>query len=416
MQHNNIIIISNNKLTAEKLASKILLLRAVDSIGIMDYVEAPSKLKEQIPDLILLHCEKSDDIEIINKIKENKPINFSPIIFVPDSINQDTICKAFDYGISDYMTLDYDDAQILMKIMWGVQKKQLLNDLKKKNEILISLDVLDKDSKLYTKQHTEKAFKVEFENIVTSEKTSFFMAIAPDICCKNILSSTFLASILKKCLRTSDIIGFAPDNKFYIILNNTEEEGAEKVYNKINESFLDAYSISAAATKIMDSDFYTTERLVNKALGEALIQKSSLIFVDESINKKEISWIDKSELKERNFKMFKQTFIKKFDKIITPIFFQMQTILKDKLFETKVEQHVNEAESVFSLEKQSYKMTIKIKYPGYSKINIDITEDYPEGKLNERITLETYELTTSKLDEIMQKAVSKFQRSTLDID
>lgn len=416
MQDNNILIISNDKTKAELLASKILFLRAIDSVGIYNYNEATLKLKTQNPDLILLQCTKPEDIEIIKSITENKPSNFAPVILVIDKINQDVLCKAYDYGISDYFAIDCDDAQVLMKLMWGIQKKQLLNELQKKNNILISLEVLDNESKFYTKQHVEKAFKAEFASIIESSKDAIFMALSADISSKNILSQTFLASLLKKQLRKSDVISFAPDNKFYIIFNDTDEEGAKAIYKKINESFLDAYSISAAATKIKDADFTTTERLVNKALSEALIQKKNILIVDEGINKKDVSWVDKSDMKDQNFKMFKQTFMKKIDKVITPAFFQMQTVLQDKLFETKIEQYVNDTESVFSLEKNEYKMLIKIKYPGYSKINIDIIEDYLGEKYNDRITLETYELTAAKLDEIMLKAVSKFQQKILYID
>lgn len=416
MQDSNIIIISNDKIKAELLASKILFLRTLDSVGIYNFNEAIVKLKTHLPDLLILQSSKMEDIEIVKTITANKPLNFPPIIFVPEIINQDVLCKAYDYGISDYFTLDYDDAQILMKIMWGVQKKQLLNDLQKKNNILISLDVLDKESNFYTKQHSEKAFKAEFTSIVDSAKDAIFMSLTADISCKNILTQTFLASLLKKQLRKSDIIGFAPDNKFYIIFNDTDEEGVRTIFKKINESFLDAYTISAAAAKIKDSDFITTERLVNKALSEALIQKNSLIIIDENINKKDVSWIDKSDLKDKNFKMFKQTFMKKIDKTITPAFFQMQTVLKDKLFETTIEQYVNDTESVFSLQKSDYKMIIRIKYPGYSKINVDIIEDYPDDKNSERITLEPQELTPIMLDDIMLRATSKFQQKILSLD
>ncbi len=416
MQDNNIIIISDNNLVAEKFASKILLLRSIDSIGILSYQEALKNLDINNPDLIILHYEKNKDLEIISEILKDKPVNFAPLILLMETPDNDVICKAFDYGIEDFISEENGDAQILMKVIWAVKKKQLLNELNKKNNILVHLDVLDREMGFYTKQYTEKAFKLEFNEVIDKKINSIFMILSADICCKNILSTTFLASLIKKHIRVSDVAGFAPDNKFYVILNNTDDEGAKKIYTAINESFLDAYSISGAAIKIGESDFDVVERLLNKTLSEALIKKSSLLFVDENIGKKDISWADSSDFKEQNFKMFKETFMKKVNKIITPTFFQLQTVLEEKLFQAKIYQHVGEDESIFSIEKSDYKITIKVKYPGYSKISIDIIENYPDDKSTQRIILELYELTTAKLDEIMQNAISKFKEKTLNID
>lgn len=411
MQDNNVVIISNHKPIAEQLASKIVLLRSVDSIAIFDYENALKSLQEKIPDLILIYSPSNENTEIIQQIKFKQSLRNTPIIFVTDSINEEQLFNAFDIGISDFLTLNLNEGQILMKIMWGLQKSQLLKELENKSKILESLGVTDKESGFYKALFTEKAFKINFENIIKNKETAIFMALSADIHCKNILPQTFLASVLKKSLRKEDIIGFAPDNKFYIILSKTNKEGVLKTYEKIKNNLSDSYSISAAAIQIKDANFEATERLISKSLTNAVIKGSSLIFIDEKNENKALGWLDKSDLKETNFKMFQQIFMKKFNKIVTPIFFQMQTILQDKLFETNVEQYVNESESMFILEKTPFKSYIKIKYPGHTKINIDIVHASLKEKTSERVTFDINELTSNKLEEILQKLVTTFQNN-----
>lgn len=411
MQDNNVVIISNNKLVAEQLAAKIVLLRSIDAIAIFDYENALKSLQEKTPDLILIYSPSNESPDIIKQVKFKQSLKNVPIIFVTDSINQESLFNAFDDGISDFLTLNLNEAQILMKIMWGLQKSQLLKELENKSEILEALGIIDKESGFYKTLFTEKVFKINFENIIKNKQSAIFMALSSDINCKNVLPQSFLASVLKKTLRKGDIIGFGADNKFYIILNKTDKNGVSKAYEKIKNNLGETYSISAAAIQIKEHSFEAIERLVNKSLTNAIIKGSSLIFIDEKSENKAFGWLDKSDLKETNFKMFQQIFMKKFNKIVTPIFFQMQTVLQEKLFETKIEQYVNDSESMFSLEKPPFKSYIKIKYPGHTKINIDVVHSSLKEKTNERITFDINELTQSKLEEVLQKLVITFQEN-----
>ncbi len=113
MQDNNIIIISDINLVAEKFGSKILLLRSIDSIGILSYQEALKNLDINNPDLIILHYEKNKDLEIISEILNDKPVNFAPLILLMETPDNDVICKAFDYGIEDFISEENGDAQYL---------------------------------------------------------------------------------------------------------------------------------------------------------------------------------------------------------------------------------------------------------------------------------------------------------------
>lgn len=415
MQDNNVVIISNNKLVAEQLISKIVLLRSIDSIAVVDYKNALSLLQKQIPDLILIYTSDNENTDIIKKIKFNESLKNIPIIYIAEIFNQELLLTLFDEGISDFLTLNSNEAQFLIRIMWGLQKRELLKELENKTKILESTGIIDKEFGFYKNEFTERFFKNKIKNIIQNKEQAIFMVLSADISCKNTLPLSFLASVLKKSLRKEDIIGFAPNNRFYIILNKTDKDGVLKVYKKIKENLNETYSVSAAAIQIQNSNFESTERLLKKGLDEAMSKGSSLIFMGEKKDNKTLGLLDKSNLKETNFKMFKQIFLKKIDKIVTPIFFQTQTILQEKLFETKIEQYVNEYESLFLLERETFKSYIKIKYPGYSKINIDVTHTSSKKETKERITLELNELTQIKIEEILQKLIKTFQTNTKEL-
>ena len=66
--------------------------------------------------------------------------------------------------------------------------------------------------------------------------------------CKSKLPVTELGKIVKNVIRSNDIAGFAPDEKIYLILPNTDESGAKKLFERISER-LDGVTVSATAAE-----------------------------------------------------------------------------------------------------------------------------------------------------------------------
>ena len=115
---------------------------------------------------------------------------------------------------------------------------------------------------------------------------------------------------------------------------------------------------------------------------------------------------------QKNFKLFKQAFNKKLEKVITPVFFQMQKMYEEKLFKTKIDQYSNDTLSQFSLKTLDREGELKITYPGFSKINIDVIHKGLDSPENKRIRLDLTELDEERLTKILEDFILDFKKNT----
>lgn len=409
----NIAIISGDNDIADKIASQVVLLRNNDSITKYTTENWKLELQENTPQLIIVQLKDNQSISIIEEIRFIEKFKETPIIGLFYGIDQEILCAAYDAGISDYICESSTNAEILVKVMWGLKRQHFIERKNSDKQILAELGVIDRTSGFYTKQFYEQVLKIELSNIKTQSKQSVLMLVTPDIKCKNILTQQFLASILKKILRNDDIVAFVPDNKFMIIVKEAQLNDSEKIFEKITNNLANSYSISASAVNVTEkTTLYELEKAANKALSEAIVKGKTLIKVNEINSKQNYGWADTNNLKENNFKIFKQIFFKKFSKIATPVFFQMQTVLSNKLFETTIKQQVGETESFFSLENDSAKSLLKITYPGFAKINIVVTNSGKNGESQDRTCFEITELTQSKLEDLLNTMVKTYKENT----
>jgi len=120
-------------------------------------------------------------------------------------------------------------------------------------------------------------------------------------------------------------------------------------------------------------------------------------------------WLDKINSSQKNFKLFKQAFMKKFENVIIPVFFRMQKLYEEKLFETKIKQYSTPNLSSFVLQSKSKTSELKITYPGFAKINIDFVHGGFDSPENKRISLDLNELNEEVLAEIIETFVQEFK-------
>ena len=153
MGNGSILIISNDEGTGRKISEKIKLLRDCDTIQIVSYIEAISVLNSTQPSLIMVYCANTDTVGIIKEIRTIKALDKVPIIFVTDSFVEDLLLYAFDNGIDDFFFLTDTDSIILMRILLTLQKSILYKQIDINNEILISADIIDKQTGLYKNKH-----------------------------------------------------------------------------------------------------------------------------------------------------------------------------------------------------------------------------------------------------------------------
>lgn len=412
----NVILITNEANISNILRPKLVLLRGIDSISTSTYGDALKSIKSYIPDTILIYCadEKSECLALIKKIKTDEITKNSTIMLVVNEYDQDFVLSAYDEGISDYLTLKDDDAEILMRTIWSLKKNALVNTVQKQHSLLVQLNIMNEETNFYSAKFCDAVFTNEFKILEARGIKASIMAVSPNAEGKIKLDSNKLAKSIKKSTRNSDVLVHGTANKFYILLPKTNLKGAFCVWDKIKLAVGEDSLINAAVCEIEGKSFDEIKSDLLNSLVKAEANKQDIVVVGE--DEAEVSsggdWLDKMSTTQKNFKLFKQAFNKKLEKVITPVFFQMQKLWEEKLFKTKIEQYSNSTLSSFALKRLNRESELKITYPGFSKINIDVIHQGLDSPENKRISLDLSELDEAKLTEIIESFITEFKDSS----
>lgn len=408
---NKIILITNESKVADILQPQLVLLRGIDSIAITNYAEAVKDIKNCSPDAIILHCgvEKQDCLNLIREIKADASIKNIVLLLVVSEYDQDFVLSAYDEEITDFFVLEANEAEVLMRIIWCMRKNTLMNAVNKQHGLLEDLNVINKETDYYTEEFCEKVLENEIKLLHEKNVEGVLMAVSASEDAKTKLNPAHFAKAIKSSTRASDIIAHAAGNKFYILLPKTSNQGAFCVWDKIKKNTGEDYFILAGLSDVKNKNFEQAKTEVLNSLIEAENTKTDLVIAEDSEKKNSDNWLSKIGTNQKNFKLFKQAFNKKLDKVIAPVFFQMQKMWEEKLFETKIEQSTNSTLSQFSLKKNGKESAIKITYPGFSKINIDVVHQGLDSPENKRISLDLTEFDENKLIGIIEDFIKEFK-------
>ena len=127
---------------------------------------------------------------------------------------------------------------------------------------------------------------------------------------------------------------------------------------------------------------------------------------------------EKDELKEqfrknpdeyKNFKIFRQDFFKKLEKIVSPIFFRTQKIIEEKLFQTEITHEISEDGCFFILKNDSCNSTFRLTCPGYTRVNIDIAHFCEHEEYKDKISMNIDEVTPEKISALLDDFIKTFQ-------
>lgn len=410
----NIILVTDDKDVEDILKPKLVLLREIDNIQTAGYSDAISLVKKIVPEMVILYCskEKEASIEIIKQIRAGEKTRRTSILLVVKEYNQDFILSAYDEDVTDYITLTSDDAEILMRTIWCLKKNLVMTAIDKQHNLLEDLGIIDRTTGFYANEYCTKIFKNEIRNLKKVDSDGILMLVSASEESKTKLSPVLLANAIKKSTRTSDVVIHGSANRFYVLLLDTNLKGAFCVWEKIKQTIGTAYAINAGVSFVGEKTFEELKTELLNALIEAASTKQDLVIVSEPEKNSSSDWLEKINSTQKNFKLFKQAFNKKLEKVITPVFFQVQKLYEEKLFKTQIEQYSNSTLSSFVLKKLNNISELKITYPGFSKINIDIIHQGLDSPENRRINLDLTELDETRLTQIIEDFIKEFKTFT----
>lgn len=412
IENNNILLISEDENTTELILNKLVLLRDNDKITKCNCKETKKALQNSLYCVVLLYADIKEQeliFKTIKTIKETKPD--SEIILIPNDINTELILKAYDAGIYDYVPIDAESFDFVIKTI-NCYKLRTLKNIEQRNEkFLYQQGVIDEKTNLYKCNYLKDIF-IDIADDLRIQNGIFSILTLNDKN-KTKISTNRLAGIIKTTVRGDDIIATARGGKFYLILPNIDLEGTKKLIQKIQDKMGEEFKIHAGMSKIGIQSFETLDKITQDSLKSAIQNDEMTVSLSE-VTGMQNGWLeDEDQPRHKDFKLFKVAFTNKMKNVIEPIFFRFQKECETKLTNTQVSQYANNIESVFSLKNETLHSELVIRFNGYAKFKIEINHSGLDSAENTKLEIPLSQLTDKELTKLLKQLKQEYKQYAL---
>lgn len=412
IENNNILLISEDENATELILNKLVLLRDNDKITKCNCKETKKALQNSLYCVVLLYADIKEQeliFKTIKTIKETKPD--SEIILIPNDINTELILKAYDAGIYDYVPIDAESFDFVIKTI-NCYKLRTLKNIEQRNEkFLYQQGVIDEKTNLYKCNYLKDIF-IDIADDLRIQNGIFAILTLNDKN-KTKISTNRLAGIIKTTVRGDDIIATARGGKFYLILPNIDLEGTKKLIQKIQDKMGEEFKIHAGMSKIGIQSFETLDKITQDSLKSAIQNDEMTVSLSE-VTGMQNGWLeDEDQPRHKDFKLFKVAFTNKMKNVIEPIFFRFQKECETKLTNTQVSQYANNIESVFSLKNETLHSELVIRFNGYAKFKIEINHSGLDSAENTKLEIPLSQLTDKELTKLLKQLKQEYKQYAL---
>ena len=257
MSFNNIIAIIGDKFDAiNVITSKLVLLRDLDKIVDTNLENAVEFLCQTMPNVIILHAkgDSEESIKALKDIKENELLRNIPVLLYSEECTKEFLIDAFDLGISDIIKTPIADWELLIRVIWCIQKNEITINTDSRNNFLTNLGIIEDKTGFYTEEYAEQLLNAEIDSAIKYKNPSCLLLVGPDDKFF-VQKSALLNGIIKKSVRLNDSVGIREDGKYYIYLPKTKLNGAYAVFERINNNLGFDFNVNAAVAEIDDKNF-----------------------------------------------------------------------------------------------------------------------------------------------------------------
>lgn len=405
MQNSNIIIVSNDNDKAKIIASKIVLLRSQDTISVVSYDLINDYFAANNSDLILLYAENMDDTEIVTKIKAIKGNSY--IIFITEDNNPETLCRAYDLGIDDFISTDTPETLFFMRIMWGLKRTIQAKNSEKIAFSLSNQNIIDVNSGFYTKDNSEIFLAAEYKNLLASDNRNSYIAI---LSAKSDNSSVFfseeLADFIRNNKRLTDTAGYLSDNRICLLLNNSSEEGVKLFYERLKKASEDRANIYISAVKIFDKPFMAVISALSELHSRAEENNNYLSVFDDNICDS-LTY----NLYLQNSKNQSQKYYNKPEDIFSSVFLANSAIYENELPNTQVLFATGKNESTFTFKSDLCYAKIKFSYGNGAKMMLELDYIFYGQEIVEGCEVKPQEFTAELVGNIIKTVAATYKRA-----
>ena len=401
----NILLISDDENFSKVLKSKLIFLRENDCIVSSNYQDALNTLELSNANIVLVH-ENTTVEDTLNLIKKLRINNNLCIILLANSCDKELILTAYDSGIDDFLMSSADDFELVIKIVNNIKHNSIKQKALRNNKILEQLNVIDELTGVYNYNYAKQVI----ENIIVDNLLSdgYFVIAAPSEESKTKFSVEKMSKSILSSIRCDDTVVLGKGAKFYILLPKTPINGVITVLNKIEENYGDNFKVCAGISSISHNNFEQMEADGLQAFSEAYSTGNQYLLAEEKQDEFD-DWLIDDTSQIKNYKLFRQIFNKKMEKIIAPVFYRLQKTWEEKLFDTEIEQFTDTEQCVFSLKNKNQTSTLRIIYPGFAKIIIYINHEGLDSPENKEIQIPLTKISKNELINIIEDFIKEFK-------
>lgn len=255
--NNTVAIVSNSEFTLNEIRNMLVLLRDVDKVECFDYYDADDYIKKISPNVIILHSTEEDKncLKLLKKIRSAPETKKVPVILYPEFSNIDYLVEAFDNGVTDILTFPLKDYELVIRVIWAVQRSEEAQMAATKDNFLAQLGIIDDKTGFYKEDFSLKYL----ESVVTRAKSNkqksclILIKLLPSIGIE--INKGLLKETLKNSIRINDTIAVKDEDSYYIFLSKAKLNGVYSVYERILSKLKPMTAINASAVEIWDEIF-----------------------------------------------------------------------------------------------------------------------------------------------------------------
>ncbi len=265
MSFNNIIAIVGDKFNAINLiSSKLVLLRDLDKVVDTNLENAVAFLSQTMPNVIVIHAkgDSEESLDTIKQIKKDNLLCNIPILLYAEECTKEFLIDAFDSGVSDIIKTPVEDWELLIRVIWCIQKNEITLNTNSKNNFLINLGIIQDGTGFYTEQYAEQFLNTEIDSSVKYKNSACLMLVGPDDKFPPISNAKVLNDVIKKSIRLNDAVGIRKDGKYYIYLPKTKLNGAYAVFERINNNLGLDLSVNVSVAEIKEEGFEDVKQIL----------------------------------------------------------------------------------------------------------------------------------------------------------
>jgi two-component system cell cycle response regulator len=212
-----------------------------------DGLEGFKKLLSSPVDIILCDLEmpRIDGFKFLSMMKSRPELQDTPVLMLTGRDDRDLKVKGLEQGASDYITKPFDAEELVARVKVHLKIKNLQDDLKRTNELLLELSNTDHLTGLYNRRYLMEALGKEVQRC--QRKGGDLSMIVLDIDHFKQVNDTYghqqgdivlqkVAQQLQKELRAYDTASRYGGEEFIAVLPDAKLEEAIFVANRIRTS------------------------------------------------------------------------------------------------------------------------------------------------------------------------------------